>query len=349
MLSYCTLFDTNYLSRGFAMYKSLQQNAENFHLYIFAFDEKCYEILKKLSLSDVTVISLNEFEDEQLLEIKKTRTSQEYCWTCSPSIIHYCVLKYNLTICTYIDADLIFYSDPKVLIDEMGDASVLITEHRYTKEYDQTNTSGRYCVQFVSFKNDANGMKVLNWWKNACFDWCYARCEDGKFGDQKYLDDWVTRFDGVHELKHLGGGVAPWNIQQYKIIERYNELYCIQKSTKFIFKLVFFHFHGFKIFRNGIVSLSPYALTKAQKELIYKSYIARLESAKNEILKIDSSVDPHGSSSDWNGDVYTLKDYPVLYFKDIIIGSLKIVKRALFFSYIRNLIKTYNYYKLNKF
>jgi hypothetical protein len=202
------------------MYKSLRNHCDDFHLYIFAFDDKCFNLLSKQKLPNVSVIPLNEFEDPDLLMVKPTRTPTEYCWTCTPSTILYCIEKYHLKLCTYIDADLYFYSDPKVLIDEMGDKSVLITKHRYTPEYDQTNTSGKYCVQFISFKADQNGFEVLKWWRNACLNWCYNHYDDGKFGDQKYLDDWTTRFTGIHELKHLGGGVAPWNMQQYTFIKQ---------------------------------------------------------------------------------------------------------------------------------
>ena len=33
------------------------------------------------------------------------------------------------------------------------------------------------------------GLKALKWWRDRCLEWCYARIEDGKFGDQFYIED----------------------------------------------------------------------------------------------------------------------------------------------------------------
>ena len=63
MYNYCTLFDSNYLTRGLAMYESLKRYSNNFHLYIFAFDDGSYKLLKKLGLEYVTIISLKDFEN----------------------------------------------------------------------------------------------------------------------------------------------------------------------------------------------------------------------------------------------------------------------------------------------
>jgi len=294
MLNYCTLFDSNYLTRGLAMYESLKKHSDSFHLYVFTFDELSYKLLKKMSLSDMSVISLDEFEDEELLKIKGDRSAGEYCWTCTPSTILYCIDTYDLESCTYLDADLYFYSNPIVLIEEMGDKSVLITEHRYTPEYDQSTTSGVYCVQFMTFKNDINGRKVLEWWRNSCNDWCYARFEDGKFGDQKYLDDWTSRFDGVHELQNLGGGVAPWNVQQYDLLD--DE-----------FRLIFYHFHNFKFLENARVELGGYKLKKSVIDKLYKPYIRHLDELTERLKKYDDKNDYNGivkkGSLDWK-DVF---------------------------------------------
>ncbi len=275
MRNYCTLFDSNYIMRGLAMYNSLKKYSKDFHLYIFAFDDNCYNKLRELKLENVTVISLNEFEDEELLEVKPTRTAGEYCWTSTPSTILYCIERYELESCTYLDADLYFFSNPDVLIDEMEKAgkSVLITNHRYTSEYDQSVTSGIYCVQFMTFKNDEKGLKVLKWWRNACLDWCYARQENGKFGDQKYLDTWPNQFEGIHDLENLGGGVAPWNIQQY-IFD--NNLVGEEVTTGNRFDLIFYHFHGFKVYSNNYYDCNMYELSDENIEYIYKPYINEL-------------------------------------------------------------------------
>jgi hypothetical protein len=273
---YCTLFDSYYLSRALAMHSSMQHTNPNFHLYIFAFDSRSEQILKDLNLSNVTVISLQEFENERLLAIKPGRNKGEYCWTCTPSVIDYCITTYNLDHCTYIDADLYFFSNPNNLVDEMGSNDVLITEHRYTKKYDQSATSGIYCVQFVTFKNTSRGMAALHWWRDRCIEWCYDRFEDGKFGDQKYMDDWTTRFQGVHVLQHLGGGLAPWNIQQFNVFEESNGKFTVEdKQTKNKFDVIFFHFHAVRFMKDSEVDLGSFSISAAAKK-IYRAYLTKI-------------------------------------------------------------------------
>ncbi|MCX6239064.1 MAG: glycosyl transferase [Bacteroidia bacterium] len=276
------------------MYNSLKNVCSNFHLYIFAFDDKADSLLRKLQLEYVTVISLSEFEDDALLSVKEIRNIGEYCWTCTSSTIFYCIQHFQLSHCTYIDADLYFFSDPKVLIDEMGDNDVLITAHRYTPGYDLTSTSGKYCVQFMTFRNNENGMKILKWWRNACLVWCFARYEDGKFGDQKYLDDWTTRFTGIHELEHLGGGVAPWNMQQYSFQKQDSKCKGIELATSNSFYLVFFHFHVMHSYKKGIVRefyLCGYPLSHATKKYIYLPYLFKLKKQFRILKRVDKQLD----------------------------------------------------------
>jgi len=300
MLQFCTLFNSNYLSRGLAMYNSLEEQCADFHLYIFAFDTNCFDVLSKLNLASATVISLSQFENKDLLAVKGDRTAAEYCWTCSSSTIKYCLETYHLDHCTYVDADLLFFSDPIVLYKEMGEKSVLITEHRYTPCYDQSATSGIYCVQFMTFKNTKEGMEVLNWWVDACLEWCFNRMEDNKFGDQKYLDDWTTRFNCVHVLANLGGGVAPWNVQQYDFKTKSKNVKGLELATGKNFDLVFYHYHGFKYSLKNSYVLGPeeYLIAKSPIKCIYKSYIKSLSLAEKMIYSVSKESVTHTVSNE---------------------------------------------------
>ncbi len=297
MRNYCTLFDTNYLSRGLAMYESLNAVAGKFHLYIFAFDDKCCEILKNEKLQNATIISLNEFEDEKLLAIKPTRSRAEYCWTCTSSSILYCLEKFKLPQCTYVDADLYFYSSPEPIFAEFGSRSILLTEHRYSPQYAKDDKNGKFCVQFITFNNDERGMKALVWWRERCLEWCYARHEDGKFGDQGYLNDWETRFDGVYSLQHLGGGVAAWNVQQYRIYLEGEKLFGMEHSSRRDFELIFYHFHYLRFISNGTIELGRRTLTDKVLQLIYLPYVEKLEKIKSRLQIKYPGIDPHGAQA----------------------------------------------------
>lgn len=280
------------------MYDSLLKVCDDFHLYVFAFNDLAYHVLSDLKLKHMTVISLKEFEDPELLKVKPNRSRAEYCWTSTSSTILYVLNNCNVENCTYLDSDLYFYSNPKVLIEEVEKAgkSVLITGHRYTRRYDQSRLRGKYCVQFMYFKNDLAGREVLEWWRARCLEWCYAKVEDGKFGDQKYLDDWTTRFAGVHELHNLGGGVAPWNCQQYRFEEEDGKIYLGELKSGRVNEVVFFHFHGLKIFndKNRVYAPRSYMLNEEVIEEFYEPYYKALMKKGKELKELYPNEDFHG-------------------------------------------------------
>jgi len=283
---FCTLFDSNYLFKALAMYRSLERTRPSFHLTAFCFDELAEEMLAKLGLEQMSVVSLRDLEafDAELLSTKSDRTPTEYCWTATPALPLYMFdSRPELDEITYLDADLLFFSDPEPLFQEMGDASILITPHRFAPEHAQHAINGIYNVQFLAFRRDARGLECLRWWHDRCIEWCYYRLEDGKLGDQKYLDDWPERFEGVHVLEHKGGGLGPWNITQYEVVNRAGRVMVDDDP------LVFYHYHRVKLLDNGGYDWHPpgYPISRSDHKLVYVPYLAALKAAVREVRTID--------------------------------------------------------------
>lgn len=282
--NFCTLFDRNYLYKGLALYDSLTQVCRNFKLWILCFDDIAYGLLKKMDLKNIILISLSEFEDEGLLGVKNSRTPVEYCWTTTPSLPLYILKKWNkIDSIAYLDADLYFYADPFVIYEELDSGSILVVSHNYSKRYAKNELKhGKFNVQFLIFKNNVEGLRCLEWWRDKCLDWCYVRYESRKWGDQKYLDEWPQRFSGVKVLSHKGGGVAPWNIQNYDIKKVEDKIFIDDQE------LVFYHFHQLNIINPNAYDLSRgYPLSRNVIELIYKPYISQLRKQIDLVSKLD--------------------------------------------------------------
>jgi hypothetical protein len=283
---FCTLFDSNYLFKAVAMHRSLLRHCDSFHLTAFCFDDEAKRLLDILALPGLSAVSLGELEafDRELLAVKEDRTPVEYCWTATPALPLFMFgSRPELGEVTYLDADLLFFTDPEPLFDEMADASVLITPHRFAPEYKHHEANGIYNVQFLTFRRDERGMTCLQWWHDRCIEWCYYRLEDGKLGDQKYLDDWPERFEGVHVLEHRGGGLAPWNITQYDVRAR-NGTVVIDEDP-----LIFFHYHRVKLLQRGGYDWWPpgYFISDENAKLIYDPYLAALDEAVREVRSVD--------------------------------------------------------------
>ncbi|HEX7300691.1 MAG TPA: hypothetical protein VF257_16955 [Solirubrobacteraceae bacterium] len=291
MREFCTLFDSNYLVKAVAMYRSLLRHRPDARLTAFCFDDEAKAILDELALPQLSTVSLAELEtsDPALLSTKGDRSAVEYCWTATPALPRFLfATRPELREATYLDADLLFFADPEPLFAEMGDASVLITPHRFSPEYAHQAQNGIFNVQFLVFRRDGRGEHVLQWWHDRCIEWCYYRLEDGKLGDQKYLDDWPERFEGVHVLRHKGGGLAPWNISQYDLRPIGGDRVMVDED-----ELVFYHYHRTQLRRRGAHAWQPpgYEITKRDRELVYDPYLIALDAAAAEIRRVRPGFD----------------------------------------------------------
>lgn len=288
--NYCTLFDFRYLSRGLALYRSLVRHSKAFHLYILAMDDRAQEFLTNAKLPGVTVIRLTDIETPDLLGAKSNRTWQEFCWTCTPAIIKACFERYGLDNCTYLDADIFFFSDPGRLLDSIPSEHVLITPHNYYSKHDQSATSGIYCVQFVKFSSAAESQQVLQEWYNDCIEWCYARFEDGKFGDQKYLDSWPQKYRCISVCNDKGAGLAPWNVRNYSLSKPESTPRITENATGESFNLLFYHFHDFYFNPDGVwyhkSGVDGYQLPKSVYDLVYKSYLRELSQIADDYMPV---------------------------------------------------------------
>lgn len=266
------------------MIRSLASHCLNAKIYVLCMDEHTKFILESMDLPYVNCISLNEVEGEDLLKAKADRGVAEYCWTLSSGFTSYVMEKFpEIDFLTYVDADLLFYSDVQPLFDEIADASIAIIEHRFTERLKDREVNGRFCVEWVSFRRDEQGMACLSRWRDQCLEWCYYRLEDGKMGDQKYLDEWPSRYTGCHILMHPGAGIAPWNYAQY--VFEGNAITGIKVEGAL---LIFYHFHQFQLLDNGRFDrLSTFYTSECSEPAsVYETYEAHLQACLLDVRKI---------------------------------------------------------------
>lgn len=286
MEHYVTLFDSLFLPQGLALHASMERHAGSYTLWVLCMDEAAYDVLTRLRLPNLKLLALSQLETPELLAVKPGRSRGEYCWTMTPFAPRFVFeAAPDVERVTYLDADLWFRKNPAPIFREfaVSGKGVQITDHAYAPEYDSTATSGQFCVQFMSF-NRQHGETVRKWWEARCLEWCFARYEDGKFGDQKYLDDWPERFpDEVHVLGQKELLLAPWN------------------ATRFPYgQAVAYHFQGLRILTGKRVVLAPtYSLPRFVVANIYEPYLRDLRAVVMQLEQAGWKVLKQSSPPGW--------------------------------------------------
>ena len=275
---FCTFFDNRYLVRGLALHESLSRvSTEEFELWILCMDAETYVLLLSENLERVSLVKLEELEGAcpDLTRVRGERGLVEYYFTCKPALISF-LLKTNPRVdrLTYLDADLYFFADHSLLNDELSASSIAIVEHRFASNLQSLAITGRYNAGWISIKRDSTGLDCVEWWRQRCIEWCYDTPDNGRYGDQGYLDEFRRVFGSVVSIAHKGANLAPWNIGNFSI-GLVDGRVVVDDDP-----LIFFHFHGLRqlsrwLFDSGFHGYQV-SMDKTTKEKIYRPYVRLL-------------------------------------------------------------------------
>jgi hypothetical protein len=279
--TYCTLFDKNYLFQGVALHDSLAAHTKDFTLYALAMDEEAYVMLGKLGRPSLVAVRLDDLLTDQVRAVRARTTHGQFCWVNQPLICQHILDRHGADMVTYLESDSLFFSDPEVLFEELGQESVSLVPHNFSSEFDNTETAGRFCVQFNAFRNDGRARAVLADWRAACFR--YDQAAPGLYPGQTCLDDWPAKFPGVKVIEHRGAGVAPWNVRGYRL-DRAGPTPRVDGVP-----VVFYHYHQYGRLASGAHELGNYPMTNDAIGLFYLPYVNALRAAERAVQAVDPS------------------------------------------------------------
>jgi len=311
MLEWCTMVSSDYLARALVLYRSLAAVEHGTHLRVCCLDELTHSVLSRMELPGLTPFGIEELEafDPELREVRSRRTPWEYAMTLKPSLCRYAFEQSRgAGALAYGDADLMFFGDSMALVEELGEGSMLLVPHRYPPEREwMAELWGRYNAGTIVLRRTAETEEALRWWRHRCLEWCHRRPEDGRWADQRYLDEWPRRYPGMRVLHHPGGGLAPWNGYRHELTRVDGTLLVDGRP------LIFYHHQGLRLHR-GTAALrrvgllraryrlskgrpsvvwrieGKHSVTPSEERLVWTPYLRALTRATADLRRVDPAV-----------------------------------------------------------
>lgn len=275
---FCTKFDHHYLDKGLVLYESLRRHYPQAQVCVLALTEECALFLRGLGLEDFSIITLNDLVswETRLETARQDRDHASFIFTLTPQVV---LAAMNFASkgeqVVYIDADMMFFGSPEKILQESKACDVALAPHNFSPHMEGQKRFGIYNVGWVGFKKSPGGVRCAQWWAESCLEWCHDRLENGKFADQKYLENFENIADSVHVIKDIGLNAAPWNVSGRRFT----------KSTDGIFvddiPLVLYHFAKVKRIEPWCIGtrVKQQAVIGAKhlNSIVYREYARRLE------------------------------------------------------------------------
>ncbi len=241
-----TIASNNYFAQVKVLMKSMEISNPEWDRYFILVDEKNDDIwnennnFEKLSFKDVGIEDIQKMSF--YYDVVELNTAVK------PFAIDYLfnTLDYDQVI--YLDPDIYVYKKLDKIEEEFSKGmSIILTPHfidelnddGFLPDEQSVLATGIFNLGFIAFQKSETSMKAIDWWMKKCRKKCVSEIEEGVYVDQKWINYFPSRYEGVYILKDYGYNVAYWNIWERHIEKKSDGEFYVNN-----YPLVFFHYSG---------------------------------------------------------------------------------------------------------
>lgn len=142
----------------------------------------------------------------------------------------------------YLDPDCFVYADLVELKEKLEERPIVLCPHLLQPgniDMELSSTAhGVYNLGFLGVRNSEEGRRLIDWWAERLYLFCYDDIQRGIFTDQKWMD-LVPCFFDAEVFKHRGYDFAPWSLLDCGMTKENGKYYVKDDPLRFI------HFSGY--------------------------------------------------------------------------------------------------------
>lgn len=174
---------------------------------------------------------------------------------------------------TAVDADVMFWSSPEPVFEEIGPAGAAVLPHAFPPaaeglpgvSAETHGRFGRFNGGFVYFDSDARAMRMAE----LAAECSHARDHVWPDGRTTWGDQGALELLDARVIQHPGAAVGPWNVHTRPLERSEGDVLLFGGRP-----LVAYHYSSFRL--GGQLANPEYGITARQAELLYRPYLAAL-------------------------------------------------------------------------
>lgn len=210
VFAFCCVADSQYLPFFFALVENLAKVHNGpLEIHLLAVDNQVAPLVRaQYPDRAIEIYPMKEVWEPHEWERISQRPISLQALSSKPRILLKARQRSSAEAIFLLDLDMYFFRSPVHLNHAFADCHTLFFP-QWSDRFTWARLHGIFNSGMVGARKGAEAF--ISWWSQACWISCELAVENGRFGDQAFIDQAILYFEGIRIYRDFDEDVAPWN------------------------------------------------------------------------------------------------------------------------------------------